>query len=133
MMLASAFCTVVTAIPFFALLEMASLPAIIIVRMTIVLFGVWFTAPFHSWAQKWAPLPHRYSIISFGYALGSQLIGGPTAVISLWIYQQTNWAWAASCYWLVLAFAAGVALAFALANNVKRRGMEMDQNGKEWA
>ena len=72
MMLASAFCTVVTAIPFFALLEMASLPAIIIVRMTIVLFGVWFTAPFHLWVKSWHLSSHRYSIISFGYALGLQ-------------------------------------------------------------
>lgn len=118
MMIVSAFCTAVTAIPLFALLEMTTLPTIIGIRLLIVLLGVWFTAPFHSWAQKLVPPSHRYKVISFGYAIGSQLIGSPTAVISLWIYQQTNLVWTASCYWMFMGLVTSIALAHAVAKSV---------------
>lgn len=112
MMILSAICTVVSGIPLFVQLEMASMPMIVAVRTIIVVFGVWFAAPFHSWAQQLVPAAHRYSVISFGYAIGSQLFGGPAAVISLWFFQQTHLVWTASCYWIVLAFATGVCLRF---------------------
>jgi MHS family proline/betaine transporter-like MFS transporter len=112
MMLISALCTLLTGAPFFAILQAGSWSTIIVVRITIVLLGVWFVAPFHAWAQKLIPIAHRYSVISFGYAIGSQLIGGPTAVISLWIYQKTDVVWAAACYWSFLALATSATLAF---------------------
>lgn len=119
MMLFSAICTVVSGIPLFALLEMASMPAIVAIRIIIVLLGVWFAAPFHSWAQQLVPASHRYSVISFGYAIGSQVFGGPAAAISLWLFQQTHLVWIASCYWILLAFATGLCLKFSTQREVQ--------------
>jgi len=110
MMVASGLAIVIFAIPLFSLLEMASLPTIILVRILIVSLGVWFTATFHSWAQKIVPSANRYTFISFGYAIGSQLLGGPIAPFSLWLYKQTGIVWIAACYWVILAAAVGICL-----------------------
>jgi MFS transporter, MHS family, proline/betaine transporter len=102
LMLASAFSVVVGAVPLFLLLNGASLLTIVSIRTCFVLLGVAFAAPFHAWAQQLIPEAHRYIVISFGYALGSQLLGGPTAAISLWIYKKTNLIVSVSWYWLFL-------------------------------
>lgn len=110
MMSLAALCVVLAAIPLFACLEKATLAGVIAIRMLIVLFGVWFSAPFHSWAQQLVPPSKRYRIISFGYAIGSQIFGGPTALISLWLYKQTHVAWMSAGYWMILALATTVLL-----------------------
>ncbi len=97
-----------SAIPLFMLLQGASLAILIFVRICLVLFGVAFFAPFHAWAQQIVPKAHRYIIISFGYAMGSQLLGGPTAAVSLWLYQQTGVVSSAAWYWLALGIVSGL-------------------------
>jgi MFS transporter, MHS family, proline/betaine transporter len=97
-----------SAIPLFMLLPGASLGVLIFVRICLVLFGVAFFAPFHAWAQQIVPQAHRYIIISFGYALGSQLLGGPTAAVSLWLFQQTGIVSSAAWYWVALGIASGL-------------------------
>lgn len=113
-MMAASLCMGMVGVPLFILLEGASLSIVIIIRLLIVLLGVWFAAPFHAWAQKLVPPEHRYTIISFGYAIGSQIFGSPTASISLWFYKQTNLVWGASCYWVLLAMATSACLAWAV-------------------
>lgn len=129
MMLAAALCTVICAIPLFSLIEGAVLSTIVVVRILIVMFGVWFAASFHSWAQKLVPEQNRYAVITFAYSIGSQLLGGPTAAISLWLFQQTGVVWTASLYWIVLAgaTAAGLALtarAYSENSTQRRKGAE---------
>lgn len=110
MMLYSSIVVVFLAMPLFNLLETANLATIILVRIIIVTLGVWFTASFHSWAQKMAPASHRYTFISLGYALGSQFLGGLTAPFSLWLYQKTDEVWLAASYWVVLAILVSICL-----------------------
>lgn len=105
---------VLSGIPLFLVLPQASFAGIIGIRICLVLFGVAFFAPFHAWAQQLIPAEHRYKIISFGYALGSQLLGGPTAALSLWAFKQTGIVSSVAWYWLALAIASGVAVSLSM-------------------
>lgn len=108
------------AIPSFMLLKGANLTTVIGIRVCFVIFGVAFFAPFHAWAQQLIPANYRYTVISFGYALGSQLLGGPTAAISLWCFKKTEKVSSVSWYWMALAVASSLAITVTLrARNTK--------------
>lgn len=102
------------AIPLFNLLEKASFIGVIGIRACFVISGVAFFAPFHAWAQQLIPPAYRYAVISFGYAIGSQVIGGPTAAISLWCFKKTEIVSSVSWYWMVLAIASSLAIAMTM-------------------
>jgi MFS family permease len=114
LMLSASLGVVLFAMPLFMLLEGASLMGIIGIRTCLVISGVAFFAPFHAWAQQLIPPAYRYAVISFGYALGSQVIGGPTAAISLWCFKKTEIVSSVSWYWMVLAIASSLAIAMTL-------------------
>lgn len=103
MMVAASALAVITGIPLFGLLQGAAFSTVIIVRISLVLIGVWFSANFYSWAQSLLPASQRYAIISFAYAVGSQIFGGPTVAISLWVFHQTQIVSSACWYWVALA------------------------------
>lgn len=102
-MLGAAMGAALCGIPLFMLLSGAGLACIVGVRICLVLFGVAFFAPFHAWAQQLIPPAHRYAIISFGYAVGSQLLGGPAAAVSLWCFKKTQIVSSVAWYWVALA------------------------------
>lgn len=114
MMLATALCVAVCAIPLFMLLEEPTLLKVMVLRLCFVLFGVVFCAPMHAWAQELVPTAHRYAVLSFGYALGSQILGGPTAAVSLWFFKQTGMASSVAWYWVLLAAASSLAISASL-------------------
>lgn len=109
-MLGATLAVVLTGIPLFTLLPTASLAGLFFIRMFFVFYGVAYFAPFHAWAQQIVPPACRYGIISFGYAIGSQLLGGPTAALSLWAYQQTGMVVSVAWYWMLLALFTTVTL-----------------------
>ncbi len=123
LMLASCVGVILCAIPLMMSLEGASLLDVIIVRVILVIFGVAFFAPYHAWAGTLVPPSCRYAVISFGYALGSQIIGGPTAAIGLWCYKQTSIVSSISWYWIGTSLASTIVLVRALA---KRRSFASD-------
>jgi MHS family proline/betaine transporter-like MFS transporter len=102
LMLSASLGVVLLSIPLFLSLKGASLMGIIVVRMILVIFGVAFFAPFHAWARQLVPEGARCIVISLGYALGSQALGGPTAALSLWCFQQTGMVVSATWYWMLL-------------------------------
>lgn len=102
MLFAGLFC-IATAMPLFWLLQDATLMTVIFVRFVLVFTGVTFFAPFHAWSQSLVPAQDRYTVVSFAYALGAQLLGGTTAVISLWLFKETNWIMSVAWYWMALA------------------------------
>ena len=110
LMLFVALGTCLLALPLLGALQGASLAIVLGVRSALVIIGVAFFAPFHAWAQQLVPPQSRYAIISFGYALGSQLLGGPTAALSLWIFQQTGITSSVAWYWMLLAIASSAIL-----------------------
>lgn len=102
MMFLSGILAVVTGFPLFFFLQGAALLTVILIRLCLVIIGVWFSAPFHSWSQNLVPSTHRYTVVSFAYAIGSQVLGGPTAAISLWLFQKTDWVFSGAWYWMIL-------------------------------
>lgn len=111
LMLTASLGVVLFSIPLMLLLKDASLAGIIGVRMAFVIFGVAFCAPFHAWAQQLVPPACRYVVISFGYALGSQLLGSPTAALALWCFQKTGMVSSVAWYWMGLATASSLSIA----------------------
>jgi len=109
-MLISALAIAILAAPLCALLYDASLGQVIAIRICIVLLGTAFCAPFQAWAHQLVPKSHRYILISLAYAIGSQLLGSPTAALSLWAFKTTGIAASVSWYWLILAASASVIL-----------------------
>lgn len=109
-MLWGAGCSVIGAVPLFAMIDHSSIGVVIVVRSLIILFGVAFAAPYHAWAIERVASQSRYTVLSLGSALGSQLIGVPTSAICLWLYRTTNWSWAPGLYLMAVGLAAGWAV-----------------------
>ncbi len=99
--------SVVSALPLFYLLQDARLGTVIAARLIIVTLGVAFSASYHAWCQERVPPLARYTILSLGYALGSQLIGAPSVTVSLWLFKKTGWFGAPALYIMATAAAAG--------------------------
>lgn len=97
-MLTGAALSSVCAIPLFTILNQATLSIIILVRLILIILGVSFSATYHAWTINLITPCHRYLILSLGYAIGSQCIGTPTAIICLWLYKITNWSGAPGIY-----------------------------------
>jgi MHS family proline/betaine transporter-like MFS transporter len=114
LMLVASLAVVLCGIPLSLILPQATFGIVVCIRICLVLFGVAFFAPFHAWAYQLLPAQCRYAIISFGYALGTQLLGSPTAMISLWTFKQTGLVSSVLWYWFVLAILSSLALVYAL-------------------
>lgn len=93
-------------IPLFLCLKGASLSTIFIARSLLVMSGVAFAAPYHAWSLEQVPPEQRYKVLAFGNALGSQIIGLPTAALSLWLYHKTGWILSPALYLVVIALLA---------------------------
>lgn len=74
----------------FYLMQQATFPSLLFCRIWIVLLGVAFSATYHAWVQTLLPHEARSRIASLGYTLGSRIIGLPTSVIALWLFQKTG-------------------------------------------
>lgn len=102
-MLGAALTGAVLGVPLFLLLQEASLPLMVMIRVVLIGVGVAFSAPMYAWILRIAPQKNRYTTIFLGYALGGQFLGGPTAPLSLWLYHQTGFLAGAALYWSFLA------------------------------
>jgi len=114
LMLLASLGVIVFSIPLLTSLEGASFARVVAVRIVFVMFGVAFFAPFHAWAQQLIPPASRYVVISLGYALGSQLLGGPTAAFALWCFQKTGTVSSVSWYWMALAMGSSLVIGMTL-------------------
>jgi MFS family permease len=110
--------TFLLSMPLLISLKGASFGTIVGVRIVFVIFGVAFFAPFHAWAQQLVPSNCRYAVISLGYAIGSQLLGGPTAAFSLWCFRETGMLSSVAWYWMFLAAASGISIAALMRSRV---------------
>lgn len=106
LMIGASLAALLSALPLFLMLEQATWASVIGIRIFLVFLGVAFSAPLHAWAQSLIPEAHRYLVISFGYAMGSQLLGAPTAAISLWLFKETGAITSIAWYWMALALVA---------------------------
>ncbi|NDE82730.1 MAG: hypothetical protein EB051_03845 [Chlamydiia bacterium] len=110
LMLIASLSACITCAPLFFLLQGASFGIILLIRIFFVVIGAAFAAPMHALMQTWIPKAHRYSMISFGYAIGSQLLGGPSAALTLWLFKTTGSYFGMALYWMILATATSIVL-----------------------
>ena len=106
LMLVAAVCATATAAPLFSLLDHSSWGTVTAIRLVIITLGVAFAAPYHAWTLEQVPPEARYTILSLGRTLGSQLIGAPTSALCLWLYQQTGWCFSPGIYLAAIGCAA---------------------------
>lgn len=111
LMLYAALLGTVAALPLSLSLVSAGLETIILIRLSFVILGVAFCAPYHAFTQQLVPSSSRYLVLSFGYALGSQVLGGTTSVISLTLFKATGAISSILWYWTLLAAATTLCLA----------------------
>lgn len=97
-MLFGALFSAITAIPLFLLLDNASFITVIGIRLLFVTSGVAFAAPYYAWAIEQVPTHTRYTVLALGSALGSQLIGAPACMVSLWLYKVSHLTFAPAIY-----------------------------------
>jgi MHS family proline/betaine transporter-like MFS transporter len=102
-MLAGSLGSIVCAGPLFYFLTQGTLEMVFTVRLSIVMLGAAFAAPYHAWAIERVAPQYRFTVLSLAGALGSQLIGAPTAAICLWLYQKLGWVSSPSLYLIVVA------------------------------
>ncbi|MFS8563381.1 MAG: hypothetical protein LVR00_03245 [Rhabdochlamydiaceae bacterium] len=121
LMIGASLAALLSALPLFLMLEQATWATVVAIRIFLVFLGVAFSAPLHAWAQSLIPESHRYLVISFGYAMGSQLLGAPTAAISLWLFKETGSITSIVWYWMALAIVA--ALVIGKAHKVRERSL----------
>jgi len=98
----SALLVAILAIPLFTLLDRGGWGAAFFVRTVIMTLGVGFAATYHHWAMEQMPQKVRYTIMATGAAFGAKLIGLPSNVIGLWLYQKTEWVAAPALYLVVM-------------------------------
>lgn len=94
----------------FLLIPKASLVQIMLIRGIMIAFSICFAASYHSFVFDNTPKNEKFLLISAGNALGSQLIGAPTAAVSLYLYKLTNRCEFASGYFIFIALLALIVL-----------------------
>lgn len=104
--------TAILGVPLFTAFEGANFWLVAVVRGLMVCIGVAFSASYYAWAVQQVPHRLRYTLISVSYALGSQMLGGPTAAIAMWAYKHTQWAGSAAVYWAALGVATMVGILY---------------------
>ena len=91
------------ALPLFSLLkEDCSLQTIFLIRISIVILGTAFAAPYYAWAVEQVPLKNRCLILALGANIGSQLLAAPSQSICLWLFKITHWKATPSIYFILL-------------------------------
>lgn len=108
---ASAICLL--AIPLYLLLPTATLFIAILVRLIFVTLGVGFSVILTPYYQDIIPIENRYTLISFGSAIGSQFFGATACSIGFFLFKQTGWAGAPAIYLMLTSVLAIGALQLA--------------------
>jgi MFS family permease len=102
-MLFGAISACIAAYPLFSFLgKDPSLHTLFFIRMTIVVLGTAFAAPYYAWAIELAPTKHRCLILALGANIGSQLLAAPSQSVCLWLYKATKWEAAPAVYFILL-------------------------------
>lgn len=106
-MLLGALGSVVCVLTLFPWISQASLSAVIAIRVSLVVCGCAFAAPYYAWAIEQVVPEHRYRVLALGSVIGSQLLGAPTPAIGLWLYKILGGPVAPTLYLALLGLLAG--------------------------
>jgi MFS transporter, MHS family, proline/betaine transporter len=97
-------------LPLFCLLPACNLFFLGTIRLIFVLLGTSFAAPYHALIYNILPQENRSILYSLSTTLGSQLIGAPTAFLSLWLFKITHQSASCGIYLTVCSLLAFLAL-----------------------
>ena len=113
-----AFTMTMTIVPIFYLMQFASLMEITLMKLWIIVLGVAFSAPLNAWFFETLATRDKYTIMGFGYSIGTEVLGRNTTVIcwSLWYYFQN--VMAPALYITMVSVLALVALVASARKNV---------------
>ena len=106
LMLAALVAGLLLTMPFFMMLDGATVTTAAVVRIGLMLIGVCFSAPYHAWAMEQCSPHLRFTVCAMGFAIGSRLIGGAMPSLSLWFYSKTGSAGSAAIPVLIAALLA---------------------------
>lgn len=104
-MLSGLLLSILSAVPLFYILEQGSFWGVFAARIGLVTFGVAFAAPYYAWAMEKIDPSQRCSILAAGSVLGSQLLGAPTTVACLWLYEWSGMVIAPAFYLVAMGSA----------------------------
>jgi len=93
----------ILAIPLYSFFATASLMVVMVIRLVFVSLGVGFSVLLAPFYQDLIPEESRYTLIAFGNAIGSQLLGTSACSFSFFLYKQTGWAASPALYLMGLA------------------------------
>ncbi|MCP5505084.1 MAG: MFS transporter [Chlamydiales bacterium] len=81
---------VILAFPLYSALSGATLLTATIIRLILVIIGVGFSVVLAPFYQDLIPRESRFTLIAFGNAIGSQLLGTSACTLSFWLFKQTG-------------------------------------------
>ncbi len=96
----------ILAIPLYSSLSGATLLTATVIRLVFATIGVGFSVVLAPFYQDLIPGEHRFTLIAFGNAIGSQLFGTSACSLSFWLYKQTGWAGSPALYLMGLGMLA---------------------------
>lgn len=97
---------VLLAIPLYSSLSGATLLSATVIRLLFVTLGVGFSVVLAPFYQDLIPKESRFTLIAFGNAIGSQLLGTSACSFSFWLYKQTGWVGSPALYLMGLGMCA---------------------------
>lgn len=89
---------VILAFPLYSSLSGATLLAATLIRLILVIIGVGFSVVLAPFYQDLIPRECRFTLIAFGNAIGSQLLGTSACTLSFWLFKQTGFVGSPALY-----------------------------------
>ena len=105
---------------FFFLMGSNSLCIITLVRITLILLGIAFTAPFYAWATEQFPQKNAKILSGLAYSIGTELFGRTTPFLCLLLWNFTHSTLAPAIYLVPLSIVTMVSLGEPLLVTQKR-------------
>jgi MHS family proline/betaine transporter-like MFS transporter len=113
---------VIAALPLYSALSGASLFSATIIRLLFVALGVGFSVVLAPFYQDLVPKESRFTLIAFGNAIGSQLLGTSACSFSFWLFKQTGWVGSPALYLVGLGTCTLFSIYFAISFSTSAKG-----------
>lgn len=97
---------VLLSVPLYSSLSGTTLLSATVIRLLFVTLGVGFSVVLAPFYQDLIPKEGRFTLIAFGNAIGSQLLGTSACSFSFWLYKQTGWVGSPALYLMGLGMCA---------------------------
>jgi MFS family permease len=110
MMPLSALALVILIIPLFFFLENGTLTSLTIIRLIIIIIGVFFCAPLQAWVFNQIEGPDKYLVIGFAASIGKEILGRLTPFFCWGLWHITHWKYAPTFFLLPISLLAALIL-----------------------